>query len=160
MESGKQAIFREKSVETIRSPESLNDYLRVTSPGVWIVMITVIMLLVGVLIWGIFGSIDTSVQTAVITQNGQSRCVVPYEKLDAVLKSGEVTVDGVSYRLTQELSEPMTVSDGMDVYARLAGGFGVGDVVVEIRLDGAASEGVREGAVVTERIKPMSLLFQ
>lgn len=34
----KSKLFREKSVEAVSSPESLNDYLRVTSPGVWILL--------------------------------------------------------------------------------------------------------------------------
>ena len=29
-------IFREKSLERVESPEQLNDYIRVASPGVWL----------------------------------------------------------------------------------------------------------------------------
>ena len=32
-EKPKVKLFREKSLEAVESPESLNDYLRVTSPG-------------------------------------------------------------------------------------------------------------------------------
>ena len=28
-------VFRQKSVERIASPEQLQDYMRVTTPGVW-----------------------------------------------------------------------------------------------------------------------------
>ena len=31
----KSKLFREKNLERLESPEQLNDYLRVTSPGVW-----------------------------------------------------------------------------------------------------------------------------
>ena len=41
----KQSIFREKSIERIESPEKLNDYLRVTSPAVWIVLAAMIQLI-------------------------------------------------------------------------------------------------------------------
>ena len=37
-EEKKQGIFREKSLEAVENPEQLNDYLKVTSPGVWIVL--------------------------------------------------------------------------------------------------------------------------
>ena len=37
-------LFREKSLEAVESPESLNDYLRVTSPGVWLILAAVICL--------------------------------------------------------------------------------------------------------------------
>ena len=37
-----QPIFREKSLKRITSPEELSDYLRVTSPSVWLVLAAVI----------------------------------------------------------------------------------------------------------------------
>ena len=46
-EQPKTKLFREKSLEAVESPESLNDYLRVTSPGIWLVMASVIVLLIG-----------------------------------------------------------------------------------------------------------------
>ena len=46
-----ESLFRKNSVEHISSPEQLNDYLRVTSPAIWVVLIAVIILLAGVLIW-------------------------------------------------------------------------------------------------------------
>ena len=36
MAENKNKLFREKNLEQIESPESLNDYLQVTSPGIWI----------------------------------------------------------------------------------------------------------------------------
>ena len=38
-------IFREKSLEQISSPEQMNDYLQVTNPAVWLVLVAVILLL-------------------------------------------------------------------------------------------------------------------
>lgn len=54
-------IYRQKSLEYISSPEQLNDYLKVTKPGVWAVLAAVVMLLVGLLIWGSFAYIGSSI---------------------------------------------------------------------------------------------------
>ena len=43
----KVKLFREKSLEAVESPEALNDYLKVTSPGIWMVMAAVILILIG-----------------------------------------------------------------------------------------------------------------
>ena len=51
------SIFREKSIQRVSSPEELNDYIRVTTPSVWIVLISLVVLLVGVLAWSIFGTV-------------------------------------------------------------------------------------------------------
>ena len=51
-------LFRQKNLDRISSPEQLRDYIHVTTPGVWIVLLAIIILLAGVLIWGAFGSIQ------------------------------------------------------------------------------------------------------
>ena len=51
-------IFREKTMKRVSSPEQLNDYIRVTSPSVWIVLIALVVLLVGMLAWSIFGTVE------------------------------------------------------------------------------------------------------
>ena len=52
-------LFREKSLKYISSPEQINDYLKVTKPGVWAVLVAIIVLLVGLVIWGHFAYIGT-----------------------------------------------------------------------------------------------------
>ena len=54
----KSRIFREKSIDRVTGPESLNDYIRVTSPSVWIALLALVVLLVGLLAWSIFGRIE------------------------------------------------------------------------------------------------------
>ncbi len=51
-------IFREKSLERVSSPEQLNDYIRVTTPSVWVVLLATLILLFGMIFWGIFGKIE------------------------------------------------------------------------------------------------------
>lgn len=50
-------LFREKNVKRVSSPEELNDYMRVTSPSVWVILISVVILLVGFTVWGITGTV-------------------------------------------------------------------------------------------------------
>jgi len=51
------SIFRQKNIERVSSPEKLDDYVRVTTPGVWITLIAIVLLLIGAVIWGIFGEV-------------------------------------------------------------------------------------------------------
>ena len=53
-------LFRKKSIDRVSSPEQLNDYIRVTKPSVWLVLIAVVLLLIGMLIWSIFGSVTVT----------------------------------------------------------------------------------------------------
>ncbi len=49
-----------KTNETVHvgSPEELNSYIRVSSPVVWVVLAVVIALLLGALVWAVFGTVD------------------------------------------------------------------------------------------------------
>ena len=64
-------LFRQKSMERITSPEQMDDYIRVSNPSVWMILAAVIVLLVGVCVWGIFGQLDTTLQTGGVCADGQ-----------------------------------------------------------------------------------------
>lgn len=44
-------LFRKKSMERISSPEELHDYMRVTSPRLWMILAAVVLLLVGFIVY-------------------------------------------------------------------------------------------------------------
>ena len=170
-EQPKVKLFREKSLEAVESPESLNDYLRVTSPGVWLVMAAVITLLVGAILWGIFGHVDTRRQVAVVTSEGKTQVLVAIDSFDevqvivdrkaveiggttyalAIPESGEVTLGFVEEFVTPTNLLPMT-------YAR--GGLSKEDLVVCVQVEGRFEDGVQTGSMVTETLHPISLLLQ
>ena len=154
-------LFRERSLEAIESPENLNDYLRVTSPGVWLVLVSCIALLAGFVLWGVFGSIDTTLKLAVTASDGRAVCYVPYSELEKVAQRGEVTISGQTYALrTGTSAKVVVVSEEMDPYIRVGGDLNVGDVTVELEVDAALQDGVYSASVVTERLKPIALLLQ
>ncbi len=51
-------LFRKKSLERVQAPEELNDYIRVTTPSVWLVLIATVILLLGMLAWSVFGTVS------------------------------------------------------------------------------------------------------
>lgn len=125
-------IFRKKSLNKIKSPEDLNDYVRVANPGIWMVLAAVIVLLIGVCIWGVFGRIETKVPARIVAENGAIVCTV--ENTDKI-KAG----------MTVEANE----TEGKVVNADN------GKVTVEISLP----DGVYEGSIITESLKPISFVF-
>ena len=160
-EQPKVSIFREKSLEAIESPESLNDYLKVTSPSVWIVLAAIIALLVGTILWGIFGHIRTTTQVAVAVENGQAICYVPYAQAEGIIEQGTVTLEGNEYPLDTN-AEHMLVVLPEDTSLRLlkAGELTTGDPVVLVPVDTDLTDGIYSATAVTEDLHPISLLLQ
>ena len=161
MENNSQSLFRAKNMERIESPESMNDYLQVTSPGVWLVLSTVIIFLVGVCIWGIFGHIRTTGEFAVGITGEKSVCYVPYAAAEKVLASGVVSVKGKDYPLlTDSAPETSLITAKTAPGLLLAGPLRVGDLVIEVPVLTDLPEGFYTGEVVTEDLAPISLLFR
>ncbi len=157
----KVKLFREKSLEAIESPESLNDYLKVTSAGVWLIMAAVIVILAGFIVWGIFGRIDTTVRLAVSSDGGRTVCYVPYDQLQAVSSGGSVEVDGRALAVKKDAEvEVVIVSEDMNPYLRVAGGLEIGDMTVEVPLEGGLEDGIYTASAVTESLQPIALLLQ
>ena len=52
-----RSIFTQKSMDHINGPEELNDYVRVTTPSVWIVLTAITLLVIGILGWSFFGTV-------------------------------------------------------------------------------------------------------
>ena len=60
-----KTIFREKSLKRISSPEQLNDYIKVTTPSVWLILFATFILILGILFWAVFGKIRVNTDTGV-----------------------------------------------------------------------------------------------
>lgn len=55
--------------DSIKSPDDLNSYLRVTNPSMWLIFAAVLILLVGLIIGSSFYEIKTTVYTTAIVKN-------------------------------------------------------------------------------------------
>lgn len=156
----KSKLFREKNLERLESPEQLNDYLKVTSPGVWMILSAVILLLIGVFIWSVFGKIEATTQAAVVTENGGSTCIVPASAIKGVLQYRTVKIDGEEKELVPDVLEPEVIKESTNVYLMITGGLKVGDIVYPIELaQPLGTDGIASGTLVTEELSPIELFF-
>ena len=149
----KQDLFRKKTIDQLSSPDQLSDYIRVSSPAMWMVLGGIVFLLLGVCVWGVFGRLDTTLQTAAVSRGG--RLVLLTKEADAEkLRPGmTVTVNKNTHAIVQvsdQLVQPET-----DSLVSHYGGFEDGEWVCLAELDGAEPEGVYSASVLIESIAPM-----
>lgn len=153
-------IFREKSLEKISSPEQMNDYIRVSSPSVWMVLAAVIVLLAGVCVWGVFGHLDTAVQTGGVCTNGRLTVFVGEEEHDKIRENAVISVDGVEYAVAESTNAPVRVDDQIDPYIVHLAGFTEDDWVYRLCADAPGlADGVYTVSVVTERVRPLDFVL-
>lgn len=153
-------IFREKSLKKIASPEQMNDYIRVSSPSVWMVLTAVIVLLAGVCVWGMFGHLDTAVQTGGVCADGRLTVFVGEEDHDKIKENAVISVDGVEYAAAEITNAPIRVDDQIDPYVVHLAGFTEGDWVYRLYADvPGLADGVYAASVITERVRPLDFVL-
>ena len=89
MSTQKNELFRQSSMDRISSPEQLQDYMRVTSPGIWMVLAAVIILLCGGFVCASAGKLETTVKVRATAENGLVTVSVPSAQEDSI-ESGMV----------------------------------------------------------------------
>ena len=153
-------IFRKKSLDKVSSPEQLNDYIRVSNPGVWLVLAAVIVLLIGVCVWGIFGRLETTVGSAAVVKDGEMTLYVKEEYLGKITEGMTVRVKENEYLITSVETKPQTSPEGFDEYMLHLSGMHVGEWVFGVSaMQTDLADGVYEAEIVIESIAPMSFIF-
>ena len=70
-------LFREKAVASKWQGEKLDDMLRVTAPHEWAIVVGLVLVLLGIVAWGLFGRIERSLTAdCVLVRPGERHAVV------------------------------------------------------------------------------------
>ena len=137
-EQEKANVSRQKMLDRISSPDQLTDYLRVTNPGIWVLLASIVLFLAGVFVWFTIGTLESTAAVKVSVARQQAT-VIPRE--------AAVLTEGMPLRVASD--EYTLDSVGTDEYDR-----SFGNAVVEL------PDGVYDGIVVTEQTHLISFLLE
>lgn len=149
--------MEEKKLRKVDSPEQLNQYIRLSNPGVWILLIAIVVLLIGICAWGFLGKIDTKITTVAISGDYNSYVYIKEADLEKV-KNGmnvEILNNENKYEIVEIETTPEKVTDELSEYARHLGNFQIGEWVYKCRLNKNLKEGTYGANIVVESIAPM-----
>ena len=54
-------LFRKKSMDRISSPEALHDYMRVTSPRLWMILAAIVLILGGFIVYASTAKMENTI---------------------------------------------------------------------------------------------------
>jgi len=162
-------LFNKSSMAKISSPEKLNDYIQVANPSVWLILAAAILLLLGICIWGVFGSVSTTFTVRGIASDGQLVCYINPNSDIQVKKGMQVAITGdmkgtatgevveVSATPLSYVEASSAIESDYAVYALEIADWNVRTVV-------SSSSPLTEGAIysvsiTTESLRPIELVF-
>jgi len=168
MEKEESKLFREKSLERISSPDELDKYLKSSSPAIWILMISIFTFLVGLLVWGFVGKVETKSTVGFSVTDGNVTCYISETDYNSYIKGKdsdyiediilrfedkEIAAENVSSLVQEVTSESVS-------FLLRAANIGNNDLyyVVTSHVSSIVN-GNYKGSIVFESTKPISYLF-
>ena len=101
MTENNSGVFRQRAIDKMSSPDELTDYLKVTNPSVWAVLIAIIILLAGIFAWSCVGTLQTRANAQVVVQGDSATILVssPYalgEGMPVTVSEQTYTIESVT----------------------------------------------------------------
>ncbi len=166
-----KSLFRKASLDSISSPDQLNDYIKVSNPSVWLVLAALFILIAAVSVWGFIGSLPTTIQTQGVASGGNVWCYVEIEdaeKIDVgqtvfVTESGGNELAGqVSGVEELPMSTVEIASELKSDYLveTLSGGDFAVKVIVALDNADLADLTLLDVSIVTESVRPIDFLLK
>lgn len=157
-----EKIFRKKSLDRIGSPEQLTDYIRVSTPSVWLVLLAIVILLIAALVWSVFGALPNNVTLNGIVQDGVGTCYVDKEMMSSLKVGMTVKVGEVSGSVAGVSQTPLTQTELKATYTndQQAARLTAGEENYPVQVNGLKiADGMYEMVITVDSDKPISFLL-
>ena len=155
----KTDLFRKKSIDKIQSPDELDCYLKVTNPGVWILIVAMICLLIGAIVWGIFGNMDSSFAAVIEVSGGEATVYFSPEAADGIAVGNAVRAGGAEGAISSLDLMPHRLEEVEDTFEYYALTAGIYEWYCSAKAEIDLDDGIYECKVVTESFRPIRFIF-
>lgn len=151
-------LFRQKSIERISSPEALHDYMRVTSPRLWMILGAILVLLAGFVVYASTAKLENTVPIRVKAESPAAEAGAAGQTVSgtAPLSLKDTVAAGMAVRIGEEKGKVSLVAE--------TGGNGAEDaalyLVITLDRPGATlPDGEYDAELVLESTTPISFLW-
>ncbi len=149
-------LFKKSNLDRANAPEELNDYIRVENPSVWIILSAAIVFLIGVVIWGIFGTVGTTLEVCAAVEGDSAVCYVSAKDISELEVGMKVTVGDSEGSVRSIPDAPIQIDADFDEYALYLSGFSRGDYcyAVDVELSDV-KDGMYPAVIMLESLHPI-----
>jgi hypothetical protein len=156
--SENKPLFREKSLEQFSSPEQLNDYIRVASPSIFLLLGAVIVFLIGVVIWSLTGTIQSTIDVNAVVNKGILTAYVPQREAADMDQRSTVSVNGNEYAIST-VSNAMRAADVLDSDQLAVYELNPNDMVYAVSSETTLPDGSYAARVIVKKLRPADLIL-
>lgn len=151
-------LFRDKSLAQFTSPEQLNDYIQVIRPSLILILVAIISLLIGVIIWGYLGSIDSEESVTCHVDNNLINAYLPAQDASELTTGSLIRIGEKEYHISS-ISTAAKASMILDEQELAAHNLSADELVVALVAETDLPDGIYEARVIMKRIRPIDLIL-
>ena len=144
-------VFREKSLERIKSPDDMREYLHISSPRLWMVLAAILAILIGFVVYASSTRIENTVSgQAEVYSFSDIEEPVSIIFMTLPIEMGDVIDVGMELRINGQKGNVIAVATDK------------GSTAVSAKLDDPSvllKDGTYDAEIVLERISPLSFLM-
>jgi hypothetical protein len=161
-----ESIFRQESLDHVSSPEQLYDYIKVSNPGIWIILVAIIVLMAATGVWVVTGTIPTTVSLTVRAEGtGNLISYLPPEAARSVRPGMSVIIGERQGKVARVANAPESREEASRMlksdYAAHLMRLSDWNLKIEIQADlpDVQAGSLLSAAVITDSTRPMNFLF-
>ncbi len=160
-------IFNRQATERLHNPDDLDRYVRVARPSAWILLVACVLLVGGLIVWGLFGTVNVNVNSTGVRIDDHLYCFLssddgPHTKVGDVARMGDVQVRVASVSVIPLSPDEVKAIVGSDyLVSTLTNGE---DWVFEVLFEGDDIGSLPEGvplstSITAEKVTPFDMAF-
>lgn len=158
-------LFRKESMDSVSSPEELNNYIKVVNPGIWLVTGAIFVFIIAVFIWSVIGTADIVVDAGGYSDGKNIYCYLTKDEANPIVKGMKVKIGGkISGRVTEVNEMPDNYKEMSEKLGgeKIAHALDISDddwkylVVIE---SGDSKQGIKDIQIITKRVSPINYIL-
>ena len=144
--------------QVIDSPEELSEYIHVTTPSIWLVLIAIAILVAGTLVWASMARLKTVADGYAVVENNVAVVYFDHKYSGNIIEGMEVSVNGIPYTI-ESVDKDSFIGEGSNSNAILVREFGNNSKVLTAVIACNQPDGVYKAESTVEVVTPITFLF-
>ena len=142
-------------------PGDLNQYIRLTTVSIWLVLGAFFVFVIGMVVWGFFGRLTVSVKAVAVGHEGTVSLYIPEDQVSKIKDDNELVIEDKTFIIgdVHESDNSQRAGDVLDEYQLSLAGLSEDQKVISVDRGLTGYDGSYEATIIVERIKPFSFLF-
>jgi len=156
--NGNSTIFRQKSLDRVSSVEDLEKYIKTTTPSLWLLLASIIVLLVGVIVWSAVGKINVESVSGCSVTSGKVSCLISEDRYESLNENSFIDVEGKTVKINS-VTGPFEAKDDSDLSLLHTSNIELGMWYYEVNGSSDLSNGKYKGKVIFEQVSPITFVI-